>query len=225
MINSESAASGGEVVVVSGSPAQIPALAPNHAPSHALVQATLEALRGALARHPSRIVVVSPRNLQWYTAHEGSFRAWGAPDVVVAQGHYLGDLLAIWLLEQASLLNDFPLAPIEFADAIALGPGVLTVVVADGSAGLHPKAPLAQLDGAAATQRWCENLLGAELPDAKSADALAKGGVFEPDMWLELYRCASSPGAADFKRTLVYREHSLGVGRCVAWWSRERKAK
>ncbi len=229
MINSESAASGGDLVVVSGSPAQIPALAPNHAPSTALAHHAIEALADALRRQPRGIAVVSQRSQRWYTAHRGSFRAWGAPDVVVAKGHHLGDLVAMYLLEQAVLAAKIPPAAVdieevEFLDHIPQPSGGLTVVVADGSAGLTPKAPLSLLQNAAPTQDWCEALLGAQMPAPMTQQDLTQGGVIEADMWLELYRFGTGPAGAGLKRSLIHRDHSLGVGRCVALWSQERKA-
>ena len=79
--------------IVPGSPAL--ALSPSDAASLRLLQTVRELAGTADGR---AIDIVSSRDSRWYTAHTGSFTAWGRPDVTVRGGNYLGELVARFAL-------------------------------------------------------------------------------------------------------------------------------
>ena len=92
-----------QIVIVPASPALVRELAPAHAPSHELATAAVGEVRRACA-HASGIYLVGSRDARWRTAHTGSFRAWGAPDVTVGSGNFLPELVQRYLL-QLSLIH------------------------------------------------------------------------------------------------------------------------
>src|SRR5699024_9691635 len=80
------------VVFLPSSPALIAELAPNDEPSRRLLNKAIELLPPLVQEHSASVEVVCSHDQRWYTAHQGSFRAWGAPQVDVGQGHYLGEV-------------------------------------------------------------------------------------------------------------------------------------
>ena len=90
-------------------------------------------------------------------------------------------------------------------------PEALTVVVADGSAGLTERAPLALVPEAQEAHEWCEEvLMGASA--SKAGEWLSQRGVVEPALWEEL------AGLQPKKAQLLATDATLGVGRYVAGW-------
>lgn len=215
----------GYVVVIPGSPALIPQLAPANEPSRQLLVAARQVIQRALAVAGSAgldLRIVGSRAARWHTAHTGSFRAWGdGPGQVgmprLKSGNYLPELIARFVAEDRE-----PRWVDEHLGVTAAG-GELTIVVAEGSAGLDDKAPLALLPDAAAADASLRALLGGDAASWSqhwNADALAHAGVVEPYLWPELAAWLAAQEAAGHAvhRELVAADTSLGVGRYVALW-------
>lgn len=138
------------LLIVPGSPALVSALSPAHAPSARIADAVRDAAAAPdVAEKP--VDIVCPLDEDEYTAHAGSFAAWGAPQVTVGGGSHLGELIVRHLLGE----RDYRPARAAIGQ---LDPDALTVVVADGPAGLTPRAPLALLDDAPATHEGLQAL-------------------------------------------------------------------
>lgn len=194
------------LVVMPGSPALVPELSPGDAAGTGLLRALRTLLIDAAAVH-RRIELVGSRDQAWYTALAGSLRAWGAPEVNVGMGHYLPELVQRYALgEAASQVTDVR------GSLGQIDPGVLTLLALDGSAGLDPRAPLADLPAAPAVDQWCRAVLAGQRPAVKSAEELCAAGVIEPASWLEL--AALQPRSAE----LIQADTTLGVGRYLAGW-------
>ncbi len=188
------------LVVMPAGPALVRELAPRDTAGHRMV-AALRALIDATGDRP--VHLVGSRSPRWETGVEGSFRAWGAPQVQVGAGHHLPELVQRYVLgERASRVTQVR------AELGEPDPDVLTLVALDGSAGLTERAPLSLLPQAAAVDTWCRNLLAGRevgyLPP--------EGGILEPELWLEL--AALTPRQAE----LVDSDTGHGVGRYVAAW-------
>ena len=180
--------------IVPGSPAL--ALSPSDAASLRLLQ-TVRELAGTAAGRA--IDIVSSRDRRWYTAHTGSFAAWGRPDVTVRGGNYLGELVARFALGDPVIR--------EARDSIGTpDPNAVTVVVLDGPAGLTPRAPLALVDGAPEYHQQVLDWLDGGQPEV--VDKL----LLEPALWHEL------AGARPQEAQLIDHDDTLGVGRYVAQW-------
>lgn len=202
------------VVFLPGSPALIPELSPSDDASRRLLSSAVEVISYATAHSDRPIHVVSSQDKRWYTAHKGSFRAWGAPQVDVEEGHYLGELIARYVLRQA---NIFQSAVTETRAHIGeLNPETLTIIVIDGSAGLTARAPLALLDLAEEINQWCQEVLRGNYAQAVTVERnerlLVDAGVVEPQLWLEL--AGAQPRSAE----LIDVDVTLGVGRYIAVW-------
>ena len=196
----------GRLILMSGSPAQVPELAPAEEASRQLASLSARAVAEACARVGAPVELVTSRAERWYTGHSGSFRAWGAPQVKVSAGHHLPELVARHVLESAGVSIASARGRIG-----ALNPEAVTVLVLDGSAGMTARAPLALLDGAAAAHEALLGLLDAQ-DLALDSGALAAAGVLEPELWLEL--AALRPESAQ----IIYQDTHLGVGRYLASW-------
>jgi len=188
------------LVVMPAGPALVRELAPRDTAGQRMV-AAVRSLVDATGGRP--VHLVGSRSPRWETGVEGSFRAWGAPQVQVGAGHHLPELVQRYVLgERASRVTDVR------AELGEPDPGALTLVALDGSAGLTERAPLALLPQAAAADAWCRDLLAGrevgELPDG--------GGILEPELWREL--AALRPRRAE----LVDADMEHGVGRYVAAW-------
>ena len=202
------------VVFLPGSPALIPELSPSDDASRRLLSSAVEVISYATAHSDRPIHVVSSQDKRWYTAHKGSFRAWGAPQVDVEEGHYLGELIARYVLRQA---NIFQSAVTETRAHIGeLNPETLTIIVIDGSAGLTARAPLALLDLSEEINQWCQEVLRGNYAQAVTVERnerlLVDAGVVEPQLWLEL--AGAQPRSAE----LIDVDVTLGVGRYIAVW-------
>ncbi|WP_370513885.1 hypothetical protein [Corynebacterium sp. zg331] len=195
-----------QLLVIPGSPALVRALAPR---DEAAQRLRALARRSAKKYADMPVHLVGSRDERWFTAHAGSFRAWGAPQERVGEGHYLPELVMRHVLGpdvRVTQVRDRLGSPDE---------GVLTVVALDGSAGLTPRAPLALRDGAAEVDQWCRDLLAGRGEKAVGDDLpgwLRRGGVIEPDLWCEM--AALRPTRA----RLVDADATAGVGRYVAQW-------
>lgn len=188
------------LVVMPAGPALVRELAPRDTAGQRMV-AQLRSLVDATGDRP--VHLVGSRSPRWETGVEGSFRAWGAPQVQVGAGHHLPELVQRYMLgERATRVTEVR------ADLGQPDPEALTLVALDGSAGLTERAPLALLPQAAAADTWCRDLLAGrevgELPP--------ESGILEPELWLEL--AALAPRRAE----LVDSDIGHGVGRYVAAW-------
>ncbi|WP_245622074.1 hypothetical protein [Corynebacterium oculi] len=202
-----------QLLVMPGSPALVAALAQR---DEAAQRLRALAQRSAERYADMPIHLVGSEDERWFTAHAGSFRAWGAPQEQVGEGHYLPELVMRHVLgPRANVVQvrDRLCTPEE---------GVLTVVALDGSAGLTPRAPLSLLDGASRADQWCRDLLAGRLrqggPGEEGGDLchwLSRAGVIEPELWCEL--AALRPDRAH----LVDADATAGVGRYVAQWEWE----
>ncbi|MEJ4100450.1 hypothetical protein V5S96_08790 [Corynebacterium mastitidis] len=193
-----------QMLVMPGSPALVAPLAPRDEAARRLC---------ALARRTARtyeglpVHLVGSRDPRWFTAHTGSFRAWGAPQVQVDGGNYLPELVMRYVLEDAEV--------VEARGRLGQPrEGVLTVVALDGSAGLTPRAPLSLSDDASWADQWCRDLLAGRHRPGAGADAgrLRAAGVLEPELWCEL------AGLTPHRACLVDADATAGVGRYVAEW-------
>ncbi len=185
----------GNVWIIPGSPAL--ALSRDDEPSQRLLSAT-RALAGTADGRP--IDIVCSLDGKWRTAHTGSLRAWGGPEVTVRGGNHLGEIVGRYALGDPVVREVRP----HIGD---VGPDAVTVIVVDGPAGLTERAPLALQPGAPevheAIMRW---LGGAEA-------VVVDKHVLEPQLWRELATLERD------NARLIDADASLGVGRYVAEWS------
>lgn len=190
------------LIVMPAGPALVRALAPADAVGRRIVASVLSLVDAA---DPRPIHLVGSRSPRWQTALEGSFQAWGAPQVTVGAGHFLPELVQRHVLGERAHRVDSVRGSVGVPD-----PAALTLVAVDGSAGLTPRAPLTLLDRGPDADEWCRSVLSG----GQAADGafLPEAGVLEPDLWLEL--AALSPQRAE----LVEADISHGVGRYVAAW-------
>ncbi|MEH0146296.1 hypothetical protein V6D40_01285 [Corynebacterium sp. Q4381] len=183
------------VLIMPGSPALVPELAPADEASARLLAAAREAARA----HRGPVDIVTTLDEASYTAHTGSFHAWGAPHVTVGGGNYLGELLARYVAGDREYRETR-----EHVEP--LDPDALTIVVVDGPAGLTARAPLALQPGAQATHEGLERFI------AGGALGGLEGGVDKQLLWRELAQL--TPKRAE----LIASDATLGVGRYVGVW-------
>ena len=191
--------------------------------------------------HASGIYLVGSRDARWRTAHTGSFRAWGAPDVTVGSGNFLPELVQRYLLQRARVtcpVRETCATLSEVCGDGQLPKDAVVVVAADGSAGIGKKAPLAAVPGAEEADKWCQALLAgaSSLPPSdgagpggdacptgevrpgeasQTADWLRARGVDEAGVWEELRQVMADTSP---RAELVRADSSLGVARYVARW-------
>lgn len=194
-----------QILLMPGSPALVDALAPAHEPSRRVLECIRSAARDTLEDTEARAVdIVCPLEQHDYTAHTGSFAAWGAPQVQPGAGNYLPELVA-----------RYALAPLEVQvrevrEHIGTpAPEVLTVVVVDGSAGLTARAPLALVPGAPELHVQLQDFVAGKVELPGQLESL---GVFAPRLWEELANVEAR------RRELYCADDSLGVGRYVGVW-------
>ncbi|MDO5511322.1 hypothetical protein [Corynebacterium sp.] len=187
------------LVVMPASPALVAELAPRDAVGAQMVAR----LRSLIDATTAPIHLVSSRDPRWETGVEGSFRAWGAPQVTVGQGRFLPELVQRYVVAEAAS------RVVEVRGELgAIDPAALTLVAVDGSAGLTERAPLALLPQAPAADRWCRAVLAGEAAGEMPHEA----GIVEPGLWVEI--AALRPRHAE----LLEADTSHGVGRYVAAW-------
>lgn len=194
------------VLVMPGSPALVEELAPRDREAREIISLVRQATGG----DDCPIELVGSRDPRWHTARTGSFAAWGAGGVDVGAGNYLPELIQRYALgpeaRRVASCRD-TLLPIN--------PHALTVVAVDGSAGLHPRAPLTLLGRATWADEWCRAVLAGRAShdagaDAASAARLRQAGVIEPRLWLEL-------AALTVRGAEVFHADAVGgVGRYLA---------
>lgn len=186
------------------SPALVRELAPAHRPSLEIVdviRAAVDSLR------PAGIELVVSPDAKYRTEIAGSFSAWGAPQVTVLDGHDLAELVARYALGEHEHLVT------EVRQHIgAPAGGVLTVVVADGSAGLTTRAPLALVDGADEADSWCCLAAAGQSDRLVDATWLSDRGVMEPEPW---HQIAELVQKRECEGALLAHDTTLGVGRYV----------
>lgn len=193
------------LVVMPASPALVRELSPGDEAGARLRQTLREVLAAA---EPTRIELVGSRDKRWHTGLSGSFQAWGAPQVSVGQGNHLPELVQRYVLGDLATRISGVREELGQPD-----PEVLTLVAADGSAGLTHRAPLTLLDTAPAADTWCRSLLAGENPEQElNRQQLTAAGIMETEPWLQL--AALRPKQAE----LLEADTTLGVGRYVAAW-------
>lgn len=198
------------LIIMPGSPALVGELAPADAVGATLLQQIRSLFGQYLAGNNLPVDLVGSRADAWYTAHPGSFRAWGAPQIQLGGGSHLPELI-----QRYALGDEFePRVRAVGENLASISAGALTVVALDGSTGLTPRAPSSLVAGAADVDQWCRNLLAGE-PDSMSAEELAAGAVREPGLWLELAQLVGKVESAE----LIAADTSHGVGRYVAVWT------
>lgn len=193
-----------KVLVIPSSPALVEELAPADAPSRELLAAARDILAPL---DPATIDVVGSLDERWRTSVTGSFQAWGAPGVTVGGGNCLAELIARYVLgERLEARID------DVRERLGQPQAELTVVVTDGSAGLTQRAPLALIDGAEATDRWCREVLSGHSVAAMTPAQLQETGIIDVALWEDLANVDKRDA------TLVAGDTATGVGRYVACW-------
>lgn len=194
------------LMVMPASPALAVELSANDAASRALLAAARSLAVEAAAAGITAVDIVGSQDQRWYTAHTGSLQAWGAA-TDLGGGNFLPEIMARYVLHSVPQLS-------VRGSREAIGqpdPAALTIVVADGSAGLTERAPLALVPDAQAAHEWCEEMLmGASA--SRAGEWLSQRGVIEPALWEEL------AGLRPKKAQLLATDATLGVGRYVAGW-------
>lgn len=194
------------MIFVPTSPALVPELGRGDSDSAMLLRVARTLIDDVCARHPvASISLVGSTYSRTYTAHTGSFRAWGASGVSVGAGNYLAELVLRYVVGDSSL----PISATPFSP----GPSVLTLVGVDGPAGLSDKAPLSLVPGARERHEWCEHVLrGDAVSWPEEKEELRRDGIIEPGMWWLLRN----------KRPIGPQLHvssdAHGVGRYLATW-------
>ncbi|AKN77242.1 hypothetical protein HO100_06095 [Corynebacterium ulcerans] len=205
------------VLIIPSSPALVSELSPDAASS-----ALRECARYMIEDlSPTSIDIVGTCDTNFRTNIEGSFKAWGAPQVNVGKGFYLPELIARYVA--GPFIEDNPTVDVSEIRPRLGKPrgGTLTIVVVDGSAGLTERAPLALLDAGEETHQLMEKLLaggphalhdGAEKEKFNALLTPENGGVVHPDLWHEVSELEVE------EAFLALSDSSLGVGRFVAVW-------
>lgn len=197
------------LIFMPSSPALVAELAPQDHAGQRLMATLKEVLSQELNAHNWPIELVGSRDQQWFSAHTGSLRAWGAPQVQVGAGNYLAEIL------QRYVLGDAQERVRNVGEGVAsISPETLTLVALDGPTGLTPRAPSSLVPGAPAIHQWCQEVLrGSATP--RTAQALFDASLREPQLWLDLYELLPLVESAE----LLEVDESLGVGRYVARWT------
>lgn len=194
------------VIFIPTSPAVVPELGRSDSDSAQLLGSALSLIDVVRADHPGASITLlgshSPEN---FTAHTGSFRAWGAPDVEVGEGNHLAELVMRYVLGKVD-------EPVSVAQELT-NPDDIILYGLDGPAALSDQAPLSLLPGAQARHEWCQSLLaGEEVTWPDDVQELAADGIVEPELWWQL-KDVRPIGA---KVLAASDEH--GVGRYLALW-------
>lgn len=194
------------VIFVPASPALVPELGIGDASSARLRDAARSLIDAALSDpRCTQVTIVGSTDPDTYTAHTGSFRAWGA-DVSVGGGNHLAELVARYLLGPCHL-------PITSGTWHPPYGHELVIYPLDGPAGLTDKAPLAKVPGAPLRHQWCQKLLrGEDVHWPADLERLRDDGIIDPDHWWAL-RGSKVSGSE-----LVAADEEHGVGRYVAQW-------
>ncbi|AEX44450.1 hypothetical protein CDHC01_1389 [Corynebacterium diphtheriae HC01] len=166
-------------------------------------------------------IIFSLRDAE-YTAHTGSFRAWGGRKTAVSAGNYLPELVVRFLIGRYLEHN----SNVEVLTGSGLRdakPNELIVYAVDGPAALTQRAPLGFNPKAAEFHDAIVNCLSQasnndtveptwlqSATKTTSKDDLLRAGVVNPSQWLELFQYSYS------SVQLLLSDSTLGVGRYVA---------
>ncbi|ALC06133.1 hypothetical protein CDES_08705 [Corynebacterium deserti GIMN1.010] len=196
------------LIIMSGSPALIPEMAPADKAGARLLHATRRAVGECIDARD--VELVGSQSDQWYTAHTGSLKAWGAPEIEVSGGHHLAEIV------QRYVLGSFESRVANTRGKLGeINPFALTLVSVDGPTGLTARAPSALVPGAQEMDAWCRTMLQGSPGQVPSKKSLIDASVREPDLWLELATLA--PHVIDAE--LVDADDTHGVGRYLARWT------
>lgn len=198
------------LIIMPGSPALVPHLAPADTVGAHLLAQVRHLLDQELQGNDRPIALVSSRAQDWFTAHTGSLRAWGAPEVQVSAGNYLAEIV------QRFALGEYENRVISVRDRLEeINPEALTLLALDGPTGLTQRAPSALVPGALEADQWCRDVLAGTTSEIPTASSLIDASLREPQLWLDLAststRCAEA--------VLLESDLSFGVGRYVARWN------
>lgn len=204
-----------EIIFVPHSLALVAQLSPHDSSSIELRQRIVELLR---QRVDKPVCIHYAQRASDYTAHTGSFRAWGAPQVTVGAGNHSPELIARYLLADAGHAGEISTQPVlEAGGDIVVRAGWVNLVLIDAVAGLTIKAPKYLRPTAAATHQWCVQVLSEELPaTCLTLEELAQAGVDNPMLWLSIYALRAT---AKWQPDSCYVDTTHGVARFIATWS------
>lgn len=244
-----------QLCVVPTSPALVTELAPADTASAEIREHVRGLLTDLIEKAPAgenaagenavgEIVLVGSQDPQWRTAHRGSFRAWGAPQVQLADGYFLAELVLRYLcVEWEHLISASYPSLAELLTSHRLTPETVVLLGIDGSAGLGPRAPLADrwaralLDSGSDKTRASASVVDhdADAHDTRDGEAEPAGrlsekflafteppssqqlqgaGIREPALWLELASLHAAGALTQMK--LRHADVSHGVARYIA---------
>lgn len=221
------------ICVVPTSPALVTELSPADTASAHILHAVRDILRQlvddcAPGQQPvTEIVLLGSQAQDWRTEHRGSLRAWGANSIQLADGYYLAELVMRYLCGDYEPLISASYSSFAELESHPVQPGTLVLLGIDGSAGLGPRAPLAELAHAPQADRWARWLLGddesstdagsapnTQLPALPRSQQLHDAGIWEPALWLELAQLNARGDLADMQLRHVDTSH--GAARYIA---------
>lgn len=198
------------LIIMPGSPALVAGLAPADIVGHQILDQVRALFSGHLSDTDLPVDLVGSQADSWYTAHTGSFRAWGAPRVQVGGGNHLPELI------QRYALGAFENRVRAVADHLgSISADALTLVALDGSTGLTQRAPSSLVAGATGADQWCRALLSGQRCAPMTEDELIDAAVREPLLWRDLAGLAERVDTAE----LLVADTSHGVGRYLAVWT------
>lgn len=198
------------LIIMPGSPALVGELAPADTVGARLLARVRSLFADYLADPEVPVDLVGSRADTWRTAHTGSFRAWGAPQVQMGGGTHLPELIQRYALGKVFE----PRVRAVGGNLASISADAVTVVALDGSTGLTQRAPSSLLRGSAEMDRRCRELLSGQ-HTCLSEEQLLQAGVREPQLWCELAGLADHVESAQ----LLDADISHGVGRYVAVWT------
>ncbi|WP_018023850.1 hypothetical protein [Corynebacterium ulceribovis] len=204
-----------KLLIVPGAPLLVRDLAGDDPAAASLHADVVAAVREFAAGEPVDVVIADDE--RWHTEHEGSFKAWGA-DLTVGYGKTLPELVARYLAREAGTTVGLVLTGLpdmaEYPNKV--------LVVAEGTAALTERAPMAFQQRAVDIESYLEAIAGGDVSTSHrgAADLASVGqdnwepvGLFTGPLWMDL--AAQRP--AD-KQLLVHNTE-FGVGYFVARWS------
>lgn len=200
-----------------------PVLVTDLSPFEPVSQLMRTAIDGILHElNPKTIRIIFSLRDTEYTAHTGSFRAWGGRETAVSTGNYLPELVARFLIGRYLERNP----NVEVLTGSGLGdaePHELIIYPIDGPAALTQRAALGfnpkaaefhdamvkcishANNNATVEPTWLQSAT-----KTTSEDDLSRAGVVNPSQWLELFQYSYS------SVQLLVSDSTLGVGRYVA---------
>ncbi len=211
--------------IVPTSPALVAQLAPADTASGRIRHRVREILRMLVdttresGTPVTEIVLVGSQDPRWRTEHRGNFRAWGAPEIQLADGHYLAELVLRYLCNELEPLITASYGSLQEFAAHQHELGTLVLMGIDGSAGLSQSAPLAELPTASHAHQWSQALLGGNTSGPgfathPNSEQLSRAGVWEPELWLEIAQLKAAGGITSLHLHDLDTTH--GVARYIA---------